>query len=166
MQDRIERVYRRLEKDGWKVVRQGASPAGLPAHLTHRYHDLPAEWAGFAGRIRVCANADETTWFLCANDFEEQSGDAFRWDELERISLQAALDDKDAAWQSAIESFWNDHLPICLSVADGYGYYAIRMSDGAVVQGSEPEFEETAEAAPSFAQFLEMICAGKIVLGG
>lgn len=49
------------------------------------------------------------------------------------------------------------------SVAGGYEYYAIRMSDGVIVHGAEPEFEETTDAAPSFARFMEMICAGDIL---
>ena len=106
----------------------------------------------------------ETTWFLCLDDFERQDEDSFRWNEWELISLQAAIDDQDTEWQSSIKAFWDNHLPICLSVKGGYGYYAIRLSDGAVVHGTEPEFEETREAAPSFGQFLEMICNGALVL--
>jgi len=80
------------------------------------------------------------------------------------MSLQIAADDDDTEWQNSIVKFWDNHLPIYLSVASGYEYYAIRMSDGFVVHGIEPEFEETTDVAPSFARFIEMICTGEYIL--
>jgi hypothetical protein len=47
-------------------------------------------------------------------------------------------------------------MPVALSVADGYAYYALR-EDGFVIFGREPEFEETEFFADSFAAFLEKL---------
>ena len=164
MENLVTRVCTALRQQGWTVSGEDAAPRQLPLCVSGRYHNPPAEWVEFLSCVRSCVSPGETTWFLCLDDFERQDEDSFRWNEWELISLQAAMDDQDTEWQSSIKAFWDNHLPICLSVKGGYGYYAIRLSDGAVVHGTEPEFEETREAAPSFGQFLEMICNGVLVL--
>ena len=164
MENFVTRVCTALHQQGWTVLKQDAAPYQLPQSVSGRYHNLPAEWVEFLSCVRSCMSAEETTWFLCQDDFERQDKDSFRWNEWELMSLQAAIDDQDAEWQNSIKAFWDNHLPVCLSVKGGYGYYAIRLSDGAVVHGTEPEFEETREAAPSFGRFLEMICSGALVL--
>lgn len=164
MENLVTRVCTALRQQGWTVSGEDAAPRQLPLCVSGRYHNPPAEWVEFLNCVRSCVSPGETTWFLCLDDFERQDEDSFRWNEWELISLQAAMDDQDTEWQSSIKAFWGNHLPICLSVKGGYGYYAIRLSDGAVVHGTEPEFEETWEAAPSFGQFLEMICNGALVL--
>ena len=164
MENLVTRVCTALRQQGWTVSGEDAAPRQLPLCVSGRYHNPPAEWVEFLNCVRSCVSPGETTWFLCLDDFERQDEDSFRWNEWELISLQAAMDDQDTEWQSSIKAFWSNHLPICLSVKGGYGYYAIRLSDGAVVHGTEPEFEETWEAAPSFGQFLEMICNGALVL--
>lgn len=164
MENLVTRVCTALRRQGWTVSGEDAAPRQLPLCVSGRYHNPPAEWVEFLNCVRSCVSPGETTWFLCLGDFERQDEDSFRWNEWELISLQAAIDDQDTEWQSSIKTFWDNHLPICLSVKGGYGYYAIRLSDGVVVHGTEPEFEETREAAPSFGQFLEMICNGALVL--
>ena len=68
---------------------------------------------------------DETGWFLCIDDFNGTSDSAYTWNEFEQISLQAAEDSHDEEWKRSIIQFWDDHLPIFLSVRSGYAYYAI-----------------------------------------
>ena len=164
MENLVTRVCAALRQQGWTVSGEDATPRQFPQCISGRYHNPPAEWVEFLNCVRSCVSPGETTWFLCLNDFERQDKDSFWWNEWELISLQAAMDDQDTEWQDAIRAFWDNHLPICLSVKGGYGYYAIRLSDGAVVHGTESEFEETREAAPSFSRFLEMICNGVLVL--
>lgn len=164
MENLVTRVCATLRQQGWAVSGEDAVPRQLPRCVSNRYHNPPTEWVEFLNCVRSCVSPGETTWFLCLDDFERQDEDSFRWNEWEIISLQAAMDDQDTEWQDAIRAFWDNHLPICLSVKGGYGYYAIRLSDGAIVHGTEPEFEETREAAPSFSRFLEMICNGVLVL--
>ena len=91
-----------------------------------------------------------------------QTDSAFRWNEWELLSLEAAGD--DAAWRAEILAFWDAHLPIVLSVAEGYAYYALSLPDGAVIQGSEPEFEDCRTAAPSFRDFMGQVLRGEIQL--
>ena len=163
----MEPVWKRmghaLREQGWKVAECGPSVSALPDCVKMRYPGRPAAWLEFLERFSCCVNPSETVWLFCAGEFQPQEANGFSWDELERVSLQAA-DSGGEAWQESIRQFWDNHLPIGLSVGGAYGYYAIRMSDGAVVRGFEPEFEETEELAPSFRQFAEAIGAGELRL--
>lgn len=40
-------------------------------------------------------NSDETTWFLCAEDFAVQSDEGFQWNEWEIVGLGSAEDDEE-----------------------------------------------------------------------
>ena len=141
------------------AVETGPDPP-LPKWITDRYHSVPGFWLQFIGQVRELSSPDETTWFLCAEDYDTRLDHTWRWNEWEELSLQSA--EGDDAWRAEIRAFWDDHLPIVLSVRDGYAYYAISMTDGSVVYGSEPEFEECEMAAGSFAEFLERIMDGTI----
>ncbi len=114
----------------------------------NRYGNIPTEYTRFLSGIRSCTNSDETVWMLGTEDF----------------GMQAAADAEDKEWETRIKDFWNHHLPFCLSVKGGYSYYAIRMEDGIVVRGAEPEFEDTTETAASFREFMEMVCRKEISL--
>jgi hypothetical protein len=81
----------------------------------------------------------------------------YRWNELELQSLEGAR--RDPSWQQDIQTFWDEHFPIALSIEDGYSYHALR-SDGTVVTGREPEYEEADKVAQSYAEFLGLMCHG------
>lgn len=151
-----------LEKNGWIIKKTNMETSNLPECI-NRYNKIPTEYTRFLSGIRSCTNSDETVWMLGTEDFGMQA-DAFKWNEFEIISLQAAADAEDKEWKARIKDFWNHHLPFCLSVKGGYSYYAIRMEDGIVVRGAEPEFEETTETAASFREFMEMVCRKEISL--
>ena len=65
----------------------------------------------------------------------------------------------DSSWEASTIAFWDEHFPIMLTVQPhGYGYAAIRRSDGAVVAGWEPEFEEPfGVIAESFDELLSLL---------
>ena len=134
----------------------------LPSSILSRYQNIPDAYMKFIENINHCHNADATTWFIICEGFTETDPDKWRYNEFELISLEAAADDSE--WQRDITAFWTVHLPIILSVRDGYSYYAISIVDGSIVRGFEPEFEETETVAASFEEFLEKIISRKIVL--
>ncbi|OFF91847.1 hypothetical protein BJM47_07420 [Listeria monocytogenes] len=78
------------------------------------------------------------------------------------MSLEAAEGDKNL--ENKVSLFWNAHLPIMMSVGGCYEYYAIHLTNGNIVHGSEPEFEESSIVADSFADFLLKIVAGEMVI--
>lgn len=149
-----------MRTQGWKVETRPNPP--LPKWVAERYHNIPDLWRQFTATVSELYNGDETTWFLCAEDYDSRLDHAWQWNEWEKLSLKSA--EGDRAWEDEIRAFWDRHLPIVMSLKNGYSYYAISMEDGAVVYGAEPEFEECGQAAGSFPEFLAKIMDGTIAL--
>lgn len=146
----------RLRSLGWSCSWR-SQPTELPPEIKARYPWLPADYLAFVQSLDECFSADEQTWMLAPADFDIRLHQAWRHDEWEQLSLEAA--DEDAQMIAHIRRFWDDHIPICLSLVGGYSYYALRVGDksGIVVSGHEPEFEDCSEVASSFTQFLQQI---------
>lgn len=158
----MELFFEWAAKNQWTLSLAG-EPAPLPDAIIRRYAAIPADYLDFAGRLEKCMSRDETLWFITPAGFAESDPDKWRYNEFEILSLEAAEDDED--WQEEITAFWNCHLPVVMRTGDSsYSYYALRLSDGAVVTGEEPEFEETEKVADSFAEFLGKIVAGQLSL--
>jgi hypothetical protein len=156
-------IIRRLQKQGWNVTKRPGRSLRLPPEVTARHPKLPESLTKFLGGLSSCENQTQTAWFLCEADYSGMSGSAFRWDEWERMSLEAAVDDRRL--REAVSGFWNEHLPFLLSVRDGYAYFAVRTADdgyGQVVSGREPEFEEASAVASSFEEFLSLLADGSV----
>ncbi|MFJ6530940.1 hypothetical protein [Microbacterium sp. NPDC091662] len=103
----------------------------------------------------LLSNSDETVWFLSRHDYSNVAEDAFAWNECEQLSIQAATTEDEVV---AVSRFWERHVPILLSVRDGYEYLAVR-DDGAVVHGAEPEFEEAVVVFSQLEDLLKYIIA-------
>lgn len=135
-------------------------PKALPQTVIDRYKNIPADWVNFISCYHSILNNEENMWFLTSDNFIEGT---WRYNEFEIMSLEAAEDDEE--WTESIKLFWDNNLPVIMSVGGDYQYYAIEISSGKIVQGCEPEFEEVEYVADSFAQFLEKIISGEIQLG-
>jgi hypothetical protein len=149
---------------GWKVSLKQTPSFNLPAAIKNRYPSIPIEVTDFLSRIKLCANQQETVWFMSESDYSRNKNDSlFRWNDCEGISLSAAAENDQ--WRSEVESFWDKHFPILLSVFLDYAYIAVNVSEenfGAIVVGEGPEFEESAEIAYSnleefFTAFIEKL---------
>ena len=149
-----------MKEKGWVIELYETKRDYLPEEIVNRYKNIPAPWREFIGTVKEMMCPDETEWFLCVDDFDWRVHTAWQWNEWELISLKSA--DGDDEWKNRIIDFWNTHLPIFLSVKDGYAYYAISMKDGSIVQGAEPEFEECELVAVSFTDFLEKLMTGNL----
>jgi hypothetical protein len=153
-----------LMRLGWAIEERHAQQFQLPPEVSARHPQLPTTLLHFLGNLVSCVNPEETAWFLCEADFYNTDESAFRWNEWELISLEAAGD--DSTLKSEILSFWDHHFPFMLSVTNGYSYYAIDTSPahfGRVVMGLEPAFEEVDVVAESFEQFLAQLTAETIL---
>jgi hypothetical protein len=146
--DEFDLLLRELQRAGWIVQR---SSQRLPAQLLARYPWLPEDVRSFLSTYEMICRADQKMWLLLWPDYAGVSDAAFRWNEWELQSLDAV--GSDEAERREIVAFWDRHMPIALSVDDGYGYYALR-ADGVVVTGREPEFVEATPIATSFREFL------------
>ena len=151
-----------MREHEWNVEVNEKQICCLPEPMRSRYNEYPESWLRFISIVKSMVRKDERVWFLCAEDYDIQGDKAWQWNEWELLSLEAAGD--DAAWKAEIEKFWNEHLPIVMSLENGYAYYAITMKDGSIVHGSEPEFEECETVADSFEDFIEKVIGNKIQL--
>lgn len=140
------------KKNNWKITKQTKD---LPADILERYSNIPESWLSFIEGYESIMNGEEIIWFLTAENYYPKSEDEWRYNEFELISLDAADGDED--FIAEIRNFWNNHIPIIMSVGNGYEYYAIELDSGNIVSGFEPEFEEAETVAESFDEFLEML---------
>ena len=147
------------KNSNWKIE-LSPEKKGFTNEILQRYSNIPAEYKSFYELINICSNQSDTNWFISENDLLATDGESFAWNTFEKMSLSAA--DGDYALIKQIEDYWNCYLPIMMCVGDEYEYYAINVTNGAIVNGSEPEFEESSQVANSFLSFLSKIIAGEI----
>lgn len=151
-----------MKNQGWITEVNEKQKFCLPEPMRSRYTDYPESWMRFISTVKSMVRKDERGWFLCAEDYDLQGDKAWQWNEWELLSLEAA--ENDATWKDEIRKFWDGHLPIFLSLENGYAYYAISIKEGSIVYGSEPEFEECRKAADSFEDFMKKVISGEIPL--
>lgn len=149
---------------GWDITFKLKSELELNNSLITRYKGISSCYVEFLKAVKQCITPSEKTWFLCEDNYNNISNIAFKWNEFELISLEAAEDDRE--WKEEIVSWWDKHLPIVMSVGEGYSFYAIDLVDdiGSIVQGFEPEFEEVEKVANSIEDFFDLIIEGTIEL--
>jgi hypothetical protein len=156
MNTEVESQLRTLRAAGWRVERVADGRRhSLPAEIVQRYPWIPPEFREFAEQTKAAVSADEKAWLLTAADFAGESDAAFAWNEWERQSLDAT--DGDATLAEHIRLFWDEHLPILMSVKSGYAYFAIERTTLRVVCGEEPEYEQPSPLASSFAELLGLL---------
>ena len=150
------------KENNWGVIEKNEISLNLKKDITLRYKGIPDEYIEFLKRVKQLIAPSEKTWFLCEDEYNNNSDIAFKWNEFELLSLEVAEDDDE--WKSEIISWWDKKLPIVMSVDDGYSFYAIDLSNNEckIVKGYEPEFEEVEEVANNIEDFFELIMLNKI----
>lgn len=152
-----------LVTNEWYVEVNLTRCSQLNIDVLKQYNNIPSSFLEFLKYFKNITSKDESTWFICCDEYNDSTEDAFKWNEFELLSLEAAEDDEE--WQKEIREWWKNKLPILMSVRDGYSFFAIDLlNNGAIVRGEEPEFEETCIIANSFEEFLDMIMEYKILL--
>lgn len=143
-----------LSDAGW--VREASTrpaDAPVPRPLVGASEPLVAWVSSFS----VLASPDDQVWFLSAQSYAGGvSDEAFPWDAFRHESLAAASGTDE---RSAVDAFWSAHLPILISVRDGYEYLAV-APDGQVVRGGEPEYEEVTVVAAGLDALLRCVAGG------
>ncbi|WP_020620798.1 SMI1/KNR4 family protein [Paenibacillus daejeonensis] len=140
MTNKRDTFFNWAKENGWTIIENKQSVLHLNEGFRARYKDIPTSYVEFLRTVKQCVAPDELTWFLCEDDYNGRSDSEFTWDAFEQLSLEAAMD--DTIWRAEITAWWDQHLPIMMSVDGGYSFYAIELATGAIVRGSEPEFEE------------------------
>lgn len=149
MTELLQSATESLRAAGWTCEQPLPTEDALPSAL----RTAPESVIRWVSSFSLLSNSDDTVWFLSRDDFTASTDSAFAWNEFEQLGLEAAATDDEAV---AVSHFWKRHLPILLSVRGGYEYLAVR-DDGAVVHGTEPEFEEADVVCTQFEDLLRYI---------
>jgi len=160
MIDKIGEFMVWANDNGWDIAKKSGLQLNLDSSIIARYKEIPNEYLEFLSVIEKCVTPNETTWFICENEFNNSSDIEFKWNEYELLSLEAAME--DAVWKSEITAWWDNHLPIVMSGEGGYSFYAIDLTNGAIVRGYEPEFEEVDKVANNLEEFLGLMMSNSI----
>lgn len=145
-----------IETGGFIVTRREISKE-LPAELLERYENIPFEYLNFLQQFAQITNQENTAWFNSIEDFNGETDTDFKWNDFELQSLDALADDEKEV--ENIKNFWNNHIPILISVTE-YEYLAICLESdkyGEIVHGVEPEFEETTKVCDNFEQLMTLM---------
>lgn len=148
--------------NGWDITDKSEYEVNLNESITSRYKEIPEDYLEFLKKIKQCIAPSNKIWFICEDEYNNNSDIAFKWNEFEVLSLEVAENDEE--WKAEIILWWNNYLPIVMSVNNGYSFYAIDLMNdiGAIVQGYEPEFEEVEKIANSLEDFFELIMSNSI----
>ena len=150
------------KENNWNLIEKNEISLKLKDDVALRYKSISSEYIELLKRVKQLISSSEKTWFLCEDEYNGNSDITFKWNEFELLSLEVAEDNDE--WKLEIISWWDEKLPIVMSVDGGYSFYAIDLSNnkGTIVKGYEPEFEEVEEVASSIEEFFELIMLNKI----
>ena len=154
MNSEYHEALKRLRDAGW-TINLGAPQDELPCAIQARYAWLPSETLQYIKELDTAVGPNEKVWLLGLPDFMGSSAAAFKWNEWERMSLDAA--EESAELIAPVKQFWDWHFPVAHSVKSGYAYFAIQKEDLSIVCGEEPEFEEPTFVASSLLELLELL---------
>jgi len=149
----IEVLIELAERSGWHTELYDNPLDTLPEVVAPWLTEENAPLTEFLRRVRCMENSRQTVWILTAEDYEGDESKVFRWDEFRQISLEAAYDDEE---REDVERFWSRYLPVCMSVGDGYEYYAVDDC-GEMIHGWEPMFEDAERLDGDFESVIEDI---------
>ncbi len=157
--EKIDNLLKTLLKNQWKINTY-TNPLLVfeNERINQNLERLPNSFLYFLSYVQSAVNLGDSAWFLCKDDYNEKSDAAFKWNEFEKESLEAAKEFDDLYFE--IKKFWDSHLPIMLSVKRGYSHISLSLCEnsfGAVVLGDEPEYEEVEKITSSFDEFIEVI---------
>lgn len=84
----IKKFLTYMKRCGWNIEMKEKQGFDLPETVKSRYEHVPAIWFEFISTVQRTVKSDETTWFLCENDYDLQGDKVFQWNEWELISLE------------------------------------------------------------------------------
>ena len=91
----IEKFIAFLKDNNWKIEENDTKIDVYSNAVLKSYENLPAVFLVFLQKYKSVTSEDETGFFLCVDDYSGESGLAFKWNEFELISLEAANGDED-----------------------------------------------------------------------
>lgn len=160
MKDILRQFEEWAKKNNWQVT-YAQEEQKLNEEVLKRYKSVPKQWYDFIVNFSDIMNSTDDMWFLtCENYLEGIWG----YNDFENMSLESA--DGDDEWTEEIKEFWDNTMPIIMSIGGDYQYFGIEIDSGRVVHGYEAEFEYPTVVADSFEEFMEKVFKDEILLIG
>ncbi len=151
----IQSFIRAAKSKDWKIKTDSTRPAKLPNVITERYPNIPDDYLCFLSQLSTCCNPSEQAWFLCVDDYSAKDEDQWRWDEIERLELDAADDDDH---REGIRELWNGQIPIAINVGYSCLSLSVRPSDfGSVFYSFKHCWDEPELVVDSFEDYLKQM---------
>ncbi|MFI2990616.1 hypothetical protein ACNYDF_16990 [Klebsiella aerogenes] len=155
----LNTVITKLMESGWKAEPLNiAAVKPLTEALNTRLHNIPELLYKLIFSFQYCTNKEDTAWFVVRPELlKEYNDDPFSWDEFERLSYDAAIDDSD---RERVSSFWRGHFCFFMSVKSGYVHISVvtkGQDAGRIVFGYEPDFEAVSVLANSIEEFFVLL---------
>src|SRR5690606_14203666 len=110
MKNNIEKFINWAREEKWNIIEQSKTDLNLDKEIVTRYKEFPPEYKLFLKMVKQCITPNDKTWFVCESEYNNESETEFRWNEFERLSLEAA--ENDGNWKSDIIKWWDNYLPI------------------------------------------------------
>ena len=104
-----------------------------------RYKNNFEYWFNVINGHKTIATIDETKWLFTVSDYMGVSDSAFEWNFIELLELDACDERQEDILK--VKTFWDDILPVGMSVRDGYRYFGLNI-DGSFVSAIEPYFDD------------------------
>ena len=143
-----------LQKNEWNIS-ISKDQFLVSTRILERYSWVPNVIINSFASFRIAASADDKSWLNTGLELSEKYNPSYAWNQWELDSLTAA--GEDIQWIESINSFWDQHFPFLMSVKNSYSFFAIRQSDGAIVHGEEPLFEDTSVIAQDLQDCLKKL---------
>lgn len=149
-----------LKESGWEleINNNEISVDLLSEKIRNRISNVPYELKELMSSVNILENSDATAWFITNQDLlEKNEEDPFAWNEFEKQSLEASIDEKS---KEPIIQFWESHFCFLMSVKTGYSHISIVTKGnekGKIVFGFEPEYEEVNVLANDFEEFCQIM---------
>ena len=150
------KLNKKLIKGGFKVI-ENQTEIEISKSLINRYEDLPNEYLEFLRKFKEITNKEDTAWFNLNNEYIGITENEFKWNEYELMSLEWSEDDDEI---KKVQEFWNNHVPIIMSVKDEYQFLGICLEKekyGEIIHGREPEFEKVKKICNNFYELIDLL---------
>lgn len=67
-----------MKECGWNIEMKEKQGVDLPEAVKSRYEYIPEMWFKLITTVQRIVSSDETTWFLCKDDYDSQGDKAFQ----------------------------------------------------------------------------------------
>ena len=151
------------KKNNWNIILAKDSINDLSDNNLLKKYNISDSYKIFLENVRMCINEEETIWFLCINDYLEDSRSSFIWDEYKDFAFKYSYDEEE---KEEIEYYFNTIVPIFFEtegrnvISGNFNYFGINIETDEIVAGSGLEFtvfEDLKIIADNFEMFLDKI---------